>query len=347
MDPFLDLYWNLDQIVVWAETRDPEIVRVAAIPKECRPRRSLILLVHYPDASLRVLGIERDVEGELWAASKWNPRIREFVPPTGVRKIAEQTGQPTYEVFSEDGLFVVRRVSPAANAFRRAWMYATSSDRAMATDLFATHGDDRKRILSHPRLADLSSSLVDSIRTYITAPETQGPPHVFVRELFPTVKYLEHLFCSGRLQAIGNVSSDPRALAITAEDWSGLEIRVGGDRNRMCVWRLGEIRTSGLGDFENVRVEREKVLRAFPTEAPPEEKVPSDTASDEDARAEIRAALSQQGGFLSQEKGAEIVRRKFPTFPKKRAMGLVKELTGNEKPGPKGPRKNRAGNRAE
>jgi hypothetical protein len=176
MDPFLDLYWNMDQIVVWAETRDPEIVRVAAIPKECRPRKSLNLLAHNPHASLCVLGVERDVEGELWAASKWKPSIREFVPPTGVRKIAEQTGRPDYEVFSDDGLFVVRPVSPAANAFRRAWLYATSSDRAIATDLFAKHGDERTRILSHPRRADLSSGLVDSIRTYISAPETQGPP---------------------------------------------------------------------------------------------------------------------------------------------------------------------------
>lgn len=346
MDPFLDLYWNLDQIVVWAETRDPEIVRVAAIPKECRPRNSLSLLAHYPHGSLRVLGVDRDVEGELWAASKWKPSIRDFVPPTGVREIEERTGRPACEVFSEDGLFVVRPVSPAANAFRRAWMYATSSDRAIATDLFESQGGDRTRILSHPRLADLSSDLVDSIQTYVAAPETQGPPCVFVRELFPTVKYLEQLFRSARLQAIGNLPNDPRALAITASDWSGLEIGVGGDRNRMCVWRLGQIRTNGPGDFENVRVERDQVLREFPAEAPPEETVPSGVASDDEARAVIRAALSEQGGFLSQEKGAKIVRSKFPTFLKKRAMQLVRELTGNEKTGPKGPRKNRADNRA-
>ena len=99
MDPFLDLFWNLDQIIVWAETRDPEIVRVAAIPKECRPKNSLNLLAHYPHASLHVLGVDRDVEGELWAASNWKPSIRGFVPPTGVREIAERTGRPAYEVF--------------------------------------------------------------------------------------------------------------------------------------------------------------------------------------------------------------------------------------------------------
>ena len=53
-------------------------------------------------------------------------------------------------------------------------------------------------------------------------------------------------------------------------------------------------------------MQRDKVLREFPAEAPPEEMAPSGAASDDDARAKIRAALSAHGGFLSQEKGAEI-----------------------------------------
>jgi hypothetical protein len=60
----------------------------------------------------------------------------------------------------------------------------------------------------------------------------------------------------------------------------------------------------------------------------------------------IRQALNDSEGFIGQEKGAEIVRDAIPGFPKKRAMQLVKELTGNDKPGPKGPRRNRADNRA-
>ena len=275
MDPFFDLHWNLDQIVGWAETRDPEVVRAAAIPKDWRPRKSVNLLVHYPHAALRVLGVDHDVEGELWAASGWNPSVREFVPPTGVQKIAEETGRPAYEVFSEDGLYIVRPGSSAANAFRRAWMYAAASDRTIVMDLFAAHGDDKTLILSHPRLAGLAPGLVQCIGAYVAAPEAQGPPEVFVRELFPTVKYLEHLFRIGRLQAIGNLPNDPRALAITESDWGGLEIGVGGDRSRMCVWRLDQIRAAGLGDFENVRVDREQVLRLFLEEAPGEDVAPS------------------------------------------------------------------------
>jgi hypothetical protein len=114
----------------------------------------------------------------------------------------------------------------------------------------------------------------------------------------------------------------------------------------MCVWRLGQIRSSGQGDFENVRVERELVLRHFPEEPPLDEMPSKRPPTDDEAKAVIRFALDREGGFVSQEKGAAIVRGKYPTFPKKRAMKLVRELTGNDKPGPKGPRKNRAANRA-
>jgi hypothetical protein len=72
----------------------------------------------------------------------------------------------------------------------------------------------------------------------------------------------------------------------------------------------------------------------------------ADLPSEDDARALIREAMTKNGGYISQENGAGIVRETYPSFRKKRAMDLVKELTGDNKPGPKGPRKNRAQNRA-
>jgi hypothetical protein len=98
---------------------------------------------------------------------------------------------------------------------------------------------------------------------------------------------------------------------------------------------IGRVAQVGRGDFENVRVARNAILSKFPAEAPSTET----PASDDAARQVIRETLTLSGGFVGQEKGAEIVRRVFPSFPKKRAMQLVKELTGNDKPGPRGPRK--------
>lgn len=66
--------------------------------------------------------------------------------------------------------------------------------------------------------------------------------------------------------------------------------------------------------------------------------------SDDDAKAVLLAEIKQIGGFIGQEKGSRILRDIYPGFNKKRAMRLVKELTGNTKPGPRGPRKKCAPN---
>jgi hypothetical protein len=60
----------------------------------------------------------------------------------------------------------------------------------------------------------------------------------------------------------------------------------------------------------------------------------------------IRAAMDRNGGFIGQKAGAELVREKYPGFGVKRAMALVKELTMNDKPGPKRPEKIVPNNRA-
>ena len=67
----------------------------------------------------------------------------------------------------------------------------------------------------------------------------------------------------------------------------------------------------------------------FPAE-PPVAQIPRIAADDDAARPVILKTLNDLEGFVGQEQGAEIVRAKIPGFPKKRAMQLVKELTGNE-----------------
>jgi hypothetical protein len=94
--------------------------------------------------------------------------------------------------------------------------------------------------------------------------------------------------------------------------------------------------------FENVRIPRDEILGLFPADPPKVEHSTKSDVSDETILELIRDARAENGGFISQEKGAEIVRETYPQFNKKRAMSLVKLLTGNTKPGPKGPRKKRA-----
>jgi hypothetical protein len=50
-------------------------------------------LLHYPNAAIRVLGVDRDVESELRAASAFKPTVN--APPSRVRQIAEGLGRTT------------------------------------------------------------------------------------------------------------------------------------------------------------------------------------------------------------------------------------------------------------
>jgi hypothetical protein len=112
----------------------------------------------------------------------------------------------------------------------------------------------------------LSAELRRVAIDYFSAPEPHGPPHVFIRGTFPTIQYLERLFRTGVLSATANLPGEPKAYELSKADWAGLEIACGGDLRRLGVWRTGQVSIKGEGDFENVRVEREAILKAFPAD---------------------------------------------------------------------------------
>jgi hypothetical protein len=153
--------------------------------------------------------------------------------------------------------------------------------------------------------------------------------------VFPVVAYLVQILRAGQFKAVGNLPNEPLARELSLSDWRGLTIALANDTQRLCVWRLGNNQRVGHGDIENVRVARDAVLKAFLAEPPQR---PPIQATDEDARRVIRDAIASSGQFISQKNGARIVRAAFPGFKATRAMELTKELTGNTKRGPRGPR---------
>ena len=348
MDPFLDPFWNLDQLRAWACTRDPETVRFAAVEtRRESPKSTLAITIRSAHSASKSKQAGRDVNLELWRASGWPIPENAYIASMAVERLANDLGVPIFQVLNDASLEVQFPRCEATDRFLQAYSRAGEGDLQILQSLFrGARPEDEGTWLDAPATASLSPELLRRLSDCVNREEVQGPPRLPRHATFPIEDYLLQLFRTERLTAHANLPHDPVARPLTKPDWGGLEIAVGGDRKRLSVWRIGGGTKIGGGDFENVRVEREVALREFP-EKPPLAQSLSIPATDDAARAVIRQALADSGGFLSQENGAEIVRSKIPTFLKKRAMQLVKELTGNEKPGPKGPRKNRAANRAE
>jgi hypothetical protein len=347
MDPFFDPFWNLDQVCAWACTRDPEVVRFAAAgTRRGSPKSTRAINIRSAHAALKSKQAGRDVNLELWLASGWPMPENAYIAPMAVERLANDLGVPIFQILNDASLEVRFPRCEITDRFLQACSHAGEADLQILQRLFrGAQPEDGGTWLDDTAVASLSPELRQRLVDYVNREEVQGPWRLLRHADFPIEDYLVQLFRTGRLTADANLPDNPDGRALTKADWGGLEIAAGGDRQRLSVWRIGYVSKSGGGDFENARVERDAVLREFP-EGPPLAQSLSIPATDDAARAVIRQALADSGGFLSQEKGAEIVRSKFPTFLKKRAMQLVKELTGNEKPGPKGPRKNRAANRA-
>jgi len=339
MDEFLEPYWNLEQIRSWAETRDAEAVRFAAIAKHGRPKYSSEIVAWCVHAATKLAKSGRDVGAELWADSGWTPPSRKFEVPPMAQKLCDEIGFPTYVTLANKDAQISFPKQARTDELLELWKAASESECALMNGLARAYSKNNEGFKSDPRLGQLSPELRKVATDYFSAPEPHGPPHVFIRGTFPTIRYLERLFRTGALSATANLPGDPRAYALSNADWAGLEIACGGDLARLGVWRSGKVSVTGEGDFENLKVARDAVLKAFPADPPPPPTPAPIQPTDEDARRVIREGMASRGGFISQKDGAKIVRGEFPDFNATRAMELTKELTKNTKPGPRGPRR--------
>jgi hypothetical protein len=344
MDSYLDPYWNLDQICGWACTREPELVRFAADGKRNSPgRSSLSIDVRAAHAAERATRAGRDLNLELWNASGWPQPENQYAAPPAIEQLSQELGVPVFQIYRDASVELQFPRCEPTEGFLDAYASASEFEQQILVSIFrGGRPSEESTWLEGPAYRSLSAQMQQLLAGYVNRNEVHGPYRVLRRAPFPIVDYLLRLFRRGVLMAYANLPDDPVARVLTPADWGGLEIAIGGEHRRLSVWAIGRVANTGRGDFENVRVSRDAVLSEFSAESPSFET----PASDDAARHVIREALRLSGGFVVQEKGAEIVRRAFPSFPKKRAMQLVKELTGNDKPGPRGPRKNRAARRA-
>jgi hypothetical protein len=323
MQAFDELWWDHDQLVAWAETREREALEYAAFGVGgLRLPPSTQKIADWIRETASRMGA-RDINAELWAASKWPPQIE---------------GRSTRTKSFEEAL--ARPELPEAAALVAAYFGAEKNDRFFLRLIFdgsILFENEQDIPSSHPTMAHLSLEMRELVRSYCARSEPRPSQGSRPLQKFPTAAFVLRLLREGRLTARGHLLGEPLARELSSDDWASLEIEVGGRHNRLCVWRALPPATDRNGDIEKVLVRRAEVLKEFPP-APPPREVFAQEASDDDARHVIQEALPRNSGFLSQKKGAEIVRAKFPSITKERAMKLVKELTGNTKPGPRGPR---------
>ena len=312
MDPFFDPFWNLDQVRAWACARDPEVVRFAAVGVRSRPpQSSLTIAVRSAHAAVRSKQAGRDVNLELWRESGLPMPEDAYIVPMAAERLASELDVPVFWMLTDASLEARFPRCQPTEALLDACSRASKSEREVLLSVWrGTRPGDEQSWLDFPATASLSPELLQRLSDYVNREEVHGPWRLLRGATFPIEEYLLHLFRTGQLTAHANPPGNPAAHLLTKPDWGGLEIAVGGDLRRLFVWRAGRVAISGMGDFENVRVEREEVLREFPEESPLAQ-ASSPPATDDAARAVICQALADRAVSSVGKMATEIVRSKI------------------------------------
>jgi hypothetical protein len=311
MDILHEPYWTIEEIAVWARCRDPDVVNLLRTPALDGRHINLVWCMDQAAMAARARG--RNIERELFEA--W--------------------GRPTPLTGLIEPWFVVGRIindfAPEWLELEEAYGKASLSDQRRVADAFDLAAVGQNEFALTAQLPAPFDVLVGNV----LARRRSDARSFGYLPVFSLEDYLLELLRAGQFNAVGNLPNETLARELALSDWRGLTIAPASDTQRLCVWRLGNNQRVGRGDIENVRVVKEAVLKAFPGDALQR---PPIQATDEDARRVIREKMASRGGFVSQKNGARIVRAAFPGFNAVRAMQLTKELTGNTKPGPRGPR---------
>jgi hypothetical protein len=121
VDEFLSPFWNLDQVFGWAETRDPEIVCAAALPRYNPPPNILHIAIRGTQAATASMVDGRDIGGELWAASGWTPKIGPFDPPQMLARHAEKRDVQAFRLYRYKDLRIDEPFDALRQKFVDAW----------------------------------------------------------------------------------------------------------------------------------------------------------------------------------------------------------------------------------
>jgi hypothetical protein len=324
MDVWLEPYWTIEEIAVWARCRDPDVVYLLQTPTldGRHAERTKYLDLRIGGAAMAARARGRNIERELWEVRGHPTPLSSLVEPY-FPSVVEAGAAPLAD----------RDYAPEWQALAEAYRKASFSDQRRVADALDFAAAGRSQLEPAAELPAPFDMLVGNVLATCSG----GVSSFGYSPIFSVTDYLLELLRSGQFRAEGNPPGEPLSRELSVSDWRGLTIALASDTERLCVWRLGNRQRVGDGDIENVRIARDAVLKVFPADPPPP------PATDENARRVIREAMASRGGFISQKNGAKAVRDVFPDFNATRAMELTKDLTKNTKRGPQGTRKKLSG----
>ena len=332
MNAFEEPFWNLDQLCAWMISRAPEAVQFARIGNGPRDMKESLQIKRFAELAARRTEKEgRNIKEELWAASA----------------LDRSTYQKSYSL---------PPLSPKERALREFCEKLPLETELFMEEALTRIGRARLKISGLDQVEP--EKLRSLLKEVLADNAVQEPPREVVVSIFPCRDYLLWLFRKGALVGKGHLPGEPLSVEISPANWAGLEIAISEDTQRLGVWRIGrpanvkrgidrllvrEELHPGAGDIENVRVQRDEILKEFPERVPRAQNLQEKkSVSDDAARELIREIASKNGGYVTQEEGVTILRSHDPSMKRDRARTLVKSVIGNEKTGPRGPRNNSA-----
>ena len=144
---------------------------------------------------------------------------------------------------------------------------------------------------------------------------------------------------SGKLKATGITPNGNRPQPIKPSEWiciKSLNEFIGMiPCNAVGTW--DETLKYGIILFRHVTISREDVMRLWPADK--REAKPKKNYSEKEILDFLSSKINENDRYISQNEAEILMRERFPGYPRDEVRKHVKLLTGNDKRGPRGPRK--------
>jgi hypothetical protein len=286
MDGFANAFWNLEQVMAWAGTRNPTAVLVA-------------------ESGLTQSKVFPNLDGE--------PSSKSPIPHylLNMAVIASDRKFTSGDEVNDD-------------LWRRSGFL--QPDQPTRIDYELSHGSS-SNLLPNPWDHDYEE----------ICEKLAGEGKVLRRKYFkfPLEKYLIHLISLDRLHCFATLPNENSRRKLRPEEIADHEIKMGPPHSRLIIAPYDDQSVSQDRTIVDAQFQRTEVITLFP------ELATQVAFSDLDLKEFIRNLMSR-GENLSQKEVLIIARGHGFQQNRDKIIEEIKLLNPNQKPGPKGPRKNRA-----